>query len=139
MASFRLPFVNAAIQNFILQYVDKTAKEKGAITTKSGLVYLSQKEGTGTSPKASDKVRVNYRGTFIDGKEFDSSYKRNQPGEFALNGVIKCWTEGVQMMKPGGKARLVCPPEIAYGNSGAGIIPSNATLLFEIELLEVKK
>lgn len=121
------------------EYVDKVAKEKGAVTTKSGLVYLSQKEGGGASPTATDKVKVNYRGTFIDGKEFDSSYKRNQPGEFSLNGVIKCWTEGLQMMKPGGKARLVCPPEIAYGRNGAGIIPANATLLFEIELLEVKK
>lgn len=111
----------------------------GPVTTASGLVYQSLKEGNGTSPKASDTVRVHYRGTLTDGKEFDSSYKRGQPAEFPLGGVIKCWTEGVQMMKPGGKARLTCPASIAYGERGAGgVIPPNATLVFEIELLEVK-
>jgi FKBP-type peptidyl-prolyl cis-trans isomerase FkpA len=111
-----------------------------AVTTKSGLVYQSLKEGSGASPAATDKVSVNYRGTFPDGKEFDSSYKRGVPAEFPLNGVIPCWTEGVQMMKPGGKAKLVCPAAIAYGERGAaGVIPPNATLHFEIELLAVKK
>lgn len=119
--------------------LEKTTKEKGAIKTMSGLVFLSLKEGKGTSPGKRDVVKVNYRGTLIDGKEFDSSYKRGTPTEFPLDGVIKCWQEGVQMMKPGGKARLVCPPELAYGNRGAGtVIPPNATLIFEVELLEVK-
>jgi len=120
-------------------FVDKAAKEKGAIKTASGLIYLSLKEGSGSGPAATDKVKVNYRGTLVDGKEFDSSYKRGQPVEFPLSGVIKCWTEGLQMMKPGGKARLVCPPEIGYGERGSGLIPANSTLVFEVELLEVKK
>ena len=121
------------------QYMDKAAKEKGAVRTKSGLIYQPVKEGSGARPAATDKVRVNYRGTFIDGKEFDSSYEAGQPAEFQLDRVIKCWTEGVQMMKPGGKARLVCPPDTAYGAQGSGAIPSNATLVFEVELLEVIK
>jgi FKBP-type peptidyl-prolyl cis-trans isomerase FkpA len=116
----------------------KAAKEPGAVVTPSGLVYKSIKEGAGASPKATETVKVHYRGTFPDGKEFDSSYKTGQPAEFPLNGVIKCWTEGVQMMKTGGKARLTCPAAIAYGERGAGgVIPANATLVFEIELLGV--
>jgi FKBP-type peptidyl-prolyl cis-trans isomerase FkpA len=105
----------------------------------SGLVYKSIKEGSGASPVATDVVRVHYRGTFPDGKEFDSSYKRGQPAEFPLNRVIKCWTEGVQKMKVGGKAQLVCPPGIAYGERGTpgGPIPPNATLHFEVELLGI--
>jgi len=84
-------------------------------------------------------VKVNYRGTFPDGKEFDSSYKRGEAAEFPLNGVIPCWTEGVQLMKVGGKAKLTCPPAIAYGTRGAGgVIPPNATLDFEIELISIK-
>ena len=114
------------------------AKEPGAVVTPSGLVYRSLKDGTGTSPAASDKVKVHYRGTMPDGKEFDSSYKRGEPIEFPLSGVIKCWTEGVQRMKVGGKAKLTCPSAIAYGESGAGgVIPPNATLLFEVELLGI--
>ncbi len=114
------------------------AKEDGAVVTPSGLVYRSLKDGTGASPAASDKVKVHYRGTFPDGKEFDSSYKRNEAIEFPLSGVIKCWTEGVQRMKVGGKAKLTCPPAIAYGERGAGgAIPPNATLLFEVELLAI--
>ncbi len=110
------------------------------VTTKSGLVYQSLKEGTGASPAATDVVKVHYRGTFQDGREFDSSYKRGEPTEFPLNGVIPCWTEGVQMMKPGGKAKLTCPPAIAYGARGAGgVIPPNATLNFEVELVSVKR
>ncbi len=109
-----------------------------ATTTASGLAYLSVKDGTGASPKASDTVKVHYRGTLTDGREFDSSYKRGTPLEFQLKGVIKCWTEGVQLMKVGGKARLTCPPAIAYGERGAGgVIPPNATLNFEIELLGI--
>lgn len=115
-----------------------SAKEAGAVVTASGLVYRSLKDGAGASPAASDKVKVHYRGTFPDGKEFDSSYKRGEPIEFPLSGVIKCWTEGVQRMKVGGKAKLTCPAAIAYGERGAGgVIPPNATLLFEVELLAI--
>ncbi|WP_394757766.1 FKBP-type peptidyl-prolyl cis-trans isomerase [Rhodoferax sp.] len=118
--------------------LDASAKEPGAEVSASGLVYRSLRDGTGASPKASDTVKVNYRGTFPDGKEFDSSYKRNQAIEFPLGNVIKCWTEGVQRMKVGGKAKLTCPPAIAYGERGAGgTIPPNATLLFEVELLAI--
>ncbi len=110
----------------------------GAITASSGLVYKSLREGTGPSPIATDTVKVHYRGTLLDGSEFDSSYSRNAPAVFPLNRVIKCWTEGVQRMKVGGKAELVCPPDLAYGTRGAGgVIPPNATLRFEIELLGV--
>lgn len=110
------------------------------VTTASGLVYQSLKDGTGESPKATDTVKVHYKGTFPDGKEFDSSYKRGEPTEFPLNRVIPCWTEGVQRMKPGGKAKLICPPAIAYGARGAGgVIPPNATLHFEIELISVRR
>jgi FKBP-type peptidyl-prolyl cis-trans isomerase FkpA len=117
----------------------KAAAEKGAVVTDSGLVYRSLKDGSGASPTAKDVVKVHYRGTFPDGKEFDSSYTRGQPAEFPLNGVIKCWTEGVQKMKVGGKAQLACPSAIAYGSRGAGgVIPPNATLLFEVELLGIK-
>jgi len=102
------------------------------------LTYKSVREGTGASPTATDAVRVNYRGTLMDGTEFDSSYKRNEPATFPLNRVIPCWTQGVQRMKVGGKAELVCPPELAYGERGAGgTIPPNATLRFEIELLAI--
>jgi len=103
-----------------------------------GLVYRSLVEGSGASPTAADAVRVHYRGTLMDGTEFDSSYKRGQPATFPLNRVIPCWTQGVQRMKVGGKAELVCPPELAYGERGAGgTIPPNATLRFEIELLDI--
>lgn len=110
------------------------------VTTASGLVYESLKDGTGDSPKATDTVKVHYKGMFLDGKEFDSSYKRGEPTSFLLNRVIPCWTEGVQRMKPGGKAKLTCPPAIAYGAAGAGgVIPPNATLNFEIELIAVSR
>jgi len=109
-----------------------------AVTTPSGLVYTALREGKGPSPTAADTVKVNYRGTFPDGREFDSSYARNAPATFPLGRVIPCWTEGVQRMKVGAKAQLVCPPQIAYGERGAGgVIPPNATLNFEIELLEI--
>ncbi len=115
-----------------------SAKEDGAVVSSTGLVYRALKEGTGASPKASDTVKVHYRGTLPDGKEFDSSYKRGEAIEFPLNRVIPCWTEGVQRMKVGGKAKLTCPPQIAYGERGAGgVIPPNATLLFEVELLGI--
>ncbi|KAB2872835.1 MAG: FKBP-type peptidyl-prolyl cis-trans isomerase [Burkholderiaceae bacterium] len=119
-------------------FAAKAAKEPGAVVTPSGLVFRSLKEGSGPSPQATDKVRVNYRGTFANGKEFDSSYARGQPAEFPLDRVIKCWTEGVQRIKVGGKARLTCPPAIAYGERGAGgVIPPGATLQFEVELLGI--
>lgn len=111
-----------------------------ASTPASGLVYTSLKDGKGASPEANDVVRVHYRGTFPDGKEFDSSYKRGEPTSFPLNRVIPCWTEGVQTMKPGGKVKLVCPSNLAYGPRGIpGTIPENATLVFEVELLEIGK
>ena len=119
--------------------LESAAKETGAVVTSSGLVYRSLKDGTGASPTASDVVKVNYRGTFPDGREFDSSYKRNQAIEFPLGNVIPCWTEGLQRMKVGGKAKLTCPASIAYGTRGAGgVIPPNATLLFEVELLGIQ-
>ncbi|BCG47072.1 FKBP-type peptidyl-prolyl cis-trans isomerase FkpA precursor [Citrifermentans bremense] len=121
------------------EFIEKAAKEKGAVKTPSGLVYKTIKEGTGASPAATDKVKVNYRGTLIDGKEFDSSAAAGKPAEFRLDQVIKCWTEGVQKMKVGGKAQLVCPPDLAYGERGSGLIPANATLVFEVELLDVTK
>jgi FKBP-type peptidyl-prolyl cis-trans isomerase FkpA len=133
-----LAFTTAGAQTVANPVTAAAAKEEGAIVTATGLVYRPLKEGTGASPSASDKVKVHYRGTFPDGKEFDSSYKRNEAIEFPLNGVIKCWTEGVQRMKVGGKAKLTCPPGIAYGERGAGgVIPPNATLLFEVELLAI--
>jgi len=118
--------------------LQKAEKEKGAVKTASGLVFLSQREGKGNSPQSTDTVRVHYKGYFPDGKEFDSSHKRGAPAEFPLNRVIKCWTEGVGLMKPGGKAKLTCPPAIAYGERGAGgVIPPNAVLHFEVELLGI--
>jgi FKBP-type peptidyl-prolyl cis-trans isomerase len=114
------------------------AAKPGAVKTASGLIYIQVKAGTGGSPAATDKVKVNYEGKLMDGTVFDSSYKRGQPIEFGLNQVIPCWTEGVQKMKVGGEATLVCPPSIAYGERGApGAIPPNATLVFKVELLGV--
>jgi FKBP-type peptidyl-prolyl cis-trans isomerase FkpA len=122
------------------EYLEKAAKEAGAVKNESGLVYIPVKEGTGESPKATDQVKVLYTGKLVDGTVFDSSAKHGgQPVTFPLNGVIPCWTQGVQKMKVGGKARLVCPPEIAYGEAGApgGVIPPKATLDFEVELLDI--
>ena len=119
------------------EFLAKAATEPGAIKTDSGLIYQEITPGTGASPKPSDTVKVNYRGTLIDGTEFDSSYKRNQPASFPLSGVVPCWTEGLQRMKTGGKARLVCPAKLAYGDEGRPSIPGGAALIFEVELLEV--
>lgn len=122
------------------EFMEKAAGEKGAVKTDSGMVYLSLKEGEGNSPVSTDTVKVNYRGTLPEGKEFDSSFKRGKPAEFRLDGVIKCWTEGLQRMKVGGKAKLVCPSTLAYGEAGAGdLILPGATLVFEVELLDVRK
>jgi FKBP-type peptidyl-prolyl cis-trans isomerase FkpA len=119
-------------------FLDKAAQEPGAVKDDSGLIYRVLTPGTGASPKATDTVKVNYRGTLINGTEFDSSFKRNQPAQFPLNGVIRCWSEGLQKMKVGGKSQLVCPSDIAYGDNGRPpMIPGGATLIFEVELLEV--
>jgi FKBP-type peptidyl-prolyl cis-trans isomerase FkpA len=115
-----------------------TATGSARVTTASGIVFEMLQNGSGPSPSATDRVKVHYRGTFPDGREFDSSYKRGEPTEFPLNRVIPCWTEAVQMMKPGGKARITCPPGLAYGERGAGsAVPPNATLNFEIELISI--
>jgi FKBP-type peptidyl-prolyl cis-trans isomerase FkpA len=118
-------------------YLAKAATAAGAFRTESGIVYTETAAGAGVSPTAADRVRVHYRGTLIDGTEFDSSYARNEPAVFPLGGVIRCWTEGVQRMKVGGKARLVCPSDVAYGDRGNEAIPGGAALVFEIELLEI--
>jgi FKBP-type peptidyl-prolyl cis-trans isomerase FkpA len=121
-------------------FADAAAKESGATKTSSGLVYKTLQPGKGNSPTAADTVRVHYRGTLVDGTEFDSSVKRGQPAEFPLKNVVACWTEGVQKMKLGEKARLVCPSEIAYGDQGQPpTIPGGATLVFEVELLDIVK
>ena len=121
-------------------YIEKAAAEKGAIKTPSGAVVTTLKPGTGPSPAATDKVKVHYQGTLTDGTVFDSSIQRGEPITFPLNGVIKCWTEGVQQMKVGGKSRLVCPADTAYGDRGAPPkIKPGATLVFEVELLEIVK
>jgi FKBP-type peptidyl-prolyl cis-trans isomerase FkpA len=118
-------------------YLARAAGEAGAVRTASGLVYRELAAGTGRAPAASDTVRVNYRGTLIDGTEFDSSFARNEPAEFALGRVIGCWTEGLQHMKVGGKARLVCPSDLAYGDSGSAPIPGGAALIFDVELIGI--
>jgi len=121
-------------------FLDQAATEQGAVKTPSGMVFRSVQAGTGASPAASDTVKVHYRGTLVDGTEFDSSIKRGEPAEFQLTGVIPCWTEGVQKMKVGEKARLVCPPGLAYGERGSPpTIPGGSTLVFEVELLEIVK
>ncbi len=118
-------------------YLAKAAAEAGAVKSDSGLIYKELRPGTGASPKSSDTVKVNYRGTLVGGTEFDSSYKRGEPTQFPLSGVIPCWTEGVQKMKVGGKSQLVCPASLAYGDRGNPSIPGGSTLIFEVELLEI--
>ncbi len=125
-----------ATASFAAESVSTEGQE--TITTKSGLQYTCLKEGTGAAPKPTDTVRVNYRGTLPNGRVFDSSYKYGEPAEFQLDRVIKCWTEGLQMMKVGGKAILVCPPNIAYGDDGNGSVPRFATLTFDVELVDIK-
>jgi FKBP-type peptidyl-prolyl cis-trans isomerase FkpA len=120
--------------------VAKAAKESGATQLPSGLVRKTLRPGTGASPTENDTVKVNYEGRLTDGTVFDSSYKRNQPAQFALHGVVKCWTEGLQTMKIGEKAELTCPSEIAYGDQGRPpTIPGGAALVFDVELLEIVK
>lgn len=120
------------------EFMDKAAKEQGAQKLPSGVIYKQLKAGSGPSPQPTDKVKVNYEGKLPNGTVFDSSYKRNQPAEFGLNQVIKCWTEGVGKMKVGEKARLVCPSDTAYGDHGhPPTIPGGSTLVFEVELLGI--
>jgi FKBP-type peptidyl-prolyl cis-trans isomerase FkpA len=121
-------------------FLEKAAKEKGATKTSAGFIISTVKAGTGASPKVSDQVKVHYHGTLTDGTVFDSSVQRGEPATFPLNGVIPCWTQGVQMMKVGGKAKLVCPSDLAYGDRGAPPkIKPGATLVFDVELLEIVK
>ena len=121
-------------------FLTKVAAEKGATKTASGLVITTVKAGAGPSPKTTDKVKVHYTGMLTDGSVFDSSVKRGEPITFPLNGVIKCWVEGLPLMKVGGKSRLVCPSDLAYGDQGRPpVIKPGATLVFEIELLEIVK
>lgn len=120
-------------------FLAENATKPGVKQTSSGLQYIIVQPGEGRSPKATDTVKVNYRGTLIDGTEFDSSYKRNAPIEFPLNGVIPGWTEGLQLLKEGGKIQLFIPSNLAYGPRGAGgIIGPDETLIFEVELLQVR-
>ena len=128
------PIMKARLTRASAVYLSKAAAEPGAVKTPSGLIYKQVAAGSGASPVAEDKVKVNYRGTFTNGKVFDES---KAPIEFGLNQVIRCWTEGVQKMKVGGKARLVCPSDIAYGDQGRPGIPGGATLVFDIELLSI--
>jgi FKBP-type peptidyl-prolyl cis-trans isomerase FkpA len=121
-------------------YLAKAAAAPGVTRTPSGIVLTSLKPGTGASPKASDEVKVHYEGKLVDGSVFDSSIKRGEPATFPLNGVIPCWTEAVQTMKVGGKSRIVCPPETAYGERGSPPrIAGGSTLVFEVELLDIAK
>jgi len=134
----RTAVVTAAEKKAGEAYLGKAAAEPGAKKLDSGVIITTLKPGTGPSPKATDKVKVHYHGTLTDGTVFDSSVQRGQPATFPLNGVIKCWTEGVQQMKVGGKSRLVCPADAAYGERGAPPrIKPGATLVFEVELLEI--
>ena len=119
-------------------FVAQMAKERGAEQTASGMVFIPVTAGSGANPTAEDTVRVHYHGTLRDGSVFDSSVERNEPISFPLSGVISCWTEGVQKMKVGGKAKLVCPSDTAYGDGGSGPIPGGAALMFEVELLEIE-
>ena len=120
------------------EYLEQAAKAKGAKTTESGLIYTVTSAGSGKAPSATDTVKVHYHGTLRDGKVFDSSVQRGEPAEFPLNRVIPCWTEALQLMKVGGKSKLVCPAEIAYGDRGSPpVIPGGAALTFDVELIEV--
>jgi FKBP-type peptidyl-prolyl cis-trans isomerase len=119
-------------------YLAKKRKEDGAKVTESGLIFIEKKAGSGSAPRTTDTVKVHYHGTLSDGTVFDSSVERDTPAEFPLNRVIPCWTEGVAMIRAGGKAQLICPAEIAYGDRGAPpTIPGGATLTFDVELLEI--
>jgi FKBP-type peptidyl-prolyl cis-trans isomerase FkpA len=126
--------------SFAIAVLSASAFAADTETLPSGVKVIHSRIGSGPMPRASDTVTVNYRGTLADGKEFDSSYKRNAPASFPLSRVVPCWTEGMQRIKVGGKATLICPPATAYGDRGAGnVVPPNATLSFEVELLAIEK
>lgn len=127
----------AAMAALVVSSSQVCAAEAKEEKTASGIGITMLKEGSGANPKASDTVKVHYRGTLENGQEFDSSHKRGQPATFPLSRVIPCWTEGVQKIKVGGKARLVCPPNLAYGSRDIPGIPANSTLIFEVELLDI--
>jgi len=132
--------LNTAASVLVAFSLPVDAADTKEVKTESGIVIATLAEGTGPTPERSDTVKVHYRGTLNDGKEFDSSYSRGQPATFPLTRVIPCWTEGVQTMKVGGKARLTCPSNLAYGSKGIpGVIPPDATLTFEVELLGIVK
>lgn len=118
-------------------FLEQAEKMQGAVKTASGMIYLSRLEGTGGRPKAGDQVSVHYRGLLINGKEFDNSYLRGKPVEVPVTGTVRCWTEGLLMMNAGGRARMVCPPELGHGSRSSGLIPANAVLIYEVELLDV--
>lgn len=140
MMTARAVVASAAEKKIGQAFVDKAAAEKGATKTPSGVVVTTIKPGTGASPAVTDKVKVHYHGTLVDGSVFDSSVQRGDPITFPLNGVIKCWGEGVPLMKVGGKSRLVCPSDIAYGDQGRPPrIKPGTTLVFEVELLDIVK
>ncbi|PQO30376.1 FKBP-type peptidyl-prolyl cis-trans isomerase [Bremerella cremea] len=120
------------------EFLAENAKKEGIKTTKSGLQYEVIKPGTGATPKPTDTVVCHYKGVLVDGTEFDSSYKRGEPAEFPVNGVISGWTEALQLMKVGGKWKLYIPSDLAYGPQGNRSIPPNAVLIFDIELLDIK-
>jgi FKBP-type peptidyl-prolyl cis-trans isomerase len=122
------------------RFLEENKKKEGVVTTESGLQYLVLKQGNGPKPSKIDRVKVHYKGTTIDGKEFDSSYKRGEPASFSITGVIKGWTEALFLMNVGSKYQLVIPPSLAYGERGAGSsIGPNEVLVFEVELLEIEK
>lgn len=138
-AKTRTSAASASEKKLGAAFIDKMVAEKGVSKKPSGLVYIEEKAGAGESPKAGSAVKVHYHGTFIDGGVFDSSVERGTPAEFALDQVIPCWTEGLQLMKVGGKAKLICPSDIAYGDQGRPGIKPGATLVFDVELLEIVK
>jgi FKBP-type peptidyl-prolyl cis-trans isomerase FkpA len=138
LADARVAAASAEEREASAAFAEQLAQEPGAERSDSGLIYIPITVGDGPSPSASDTVRVHYHGTLRDGTVFDSSVERGEPISFSLSGVIPCWTEGVQKMQVGGKSKLVCPSEIAYGDNGTGPIPGGATLLFEVELLGIE-
>jgi FKBP-type peptidyl-prolyl cis-trans isomerase len=139
-ASARVALGAAAEKKAGATFLAKEAAESGTVKQPTGFLYKEITAGTGASPKATDKVKVHYRGTLTDGTVFDSSIDRGEPVTFPLSGVIPCWTQGLQLMKTGGKARLVCPSELAYGDAGSPPkIKGGATLVFEVELLSIEK
>ena len=127
-------------QKAATEFLEKNKLRDGVNVTESGLQYEVLQEGSGASPKATDNVKVHYRGTLLDGKEFDSSYSRGEPETFRLNEIIPGWTEGIQLMTPGAKYKFYMPPDLAYGARGAGgnVIGPNSALIFEVELLSIE-